>query len=153
MTRISKRRALIASLAMALATAVTVTLASCYDVLDIGIIADNDPTPATTCTELDKSACSKILECFTLEQLSQLGLEGREDVAGCLEGRELDREMRMVERECDNFTETRSSCSNGRRFDAEKASSCADSLFALTCQEFMADPSPGDCNLICQDSP
>lgn len=101
------------------------------------------PTPASTCAEIDEIACKRTLECNTPEDLMQAGIDSEAD---CVR-------LRVNARgglACTEFTEQTSNCNTGQRYNAEKAASCAEILAQQACSEFLIDPSPGDCELICE---
>ena len=104
------------------------------------------PTPAEACANLDMTACERTLECFTTEDLMQSGISTIDD---CIRIREDARQM-TAGLTCAQFTEDVSNCADGELYNATVAATCADIVVDLTCAEFLSNPTPGDCNLICE---
>lgn len=107
---------------------------------------DDDPTPESACNDLDKIACKRTLECYSEAELMQAGISNEAD---CIRVRETSRNGLK----CADFTEINSNCPTGEKYNATKASSCVGIMSKLSCPDFLANPSPGDCDLICEAIP
>ncbi|MCG8418543.1 MAG: hypothetical protein MJE77_11425 [Proteobacteria bacterium] len=105
-----------------------------------------DTSPAEACSDLDDVACEKILQCYTAEQLMQLGVSNADE---CIAAREDDR-MRRTGLTCSQFTEQENDCDSGEKYNTDKASSCRDTIESLSCEDWLVTPRPGDCTLICE---
>ena len=105
-----------------------------------------ETTPDEICVSLDEATCDRILACYTAEELEQANISSEAD---CLQLLDTNRQM-MHGLTCSQFTAEMNSCADGETYSIANAEGCRDTITALACNDFLQNPTPGDCNRICQ---